>query len=289
MNIALFSVIHPNSLPYFRQFLHSVSIQTYRDFTLFLVNDGVFNIEEYIRQYDFNIVLKNISGTPSAIRKAGIEWVLLQGADIIVFADSDDYFMDNRIELSRSMLTHHDIVLNEIMIVGEYFQRPYPMLAHRFTEGAELSDVNIKNSNCMGFSNTAINKGSISRALSHVPDDIIAFDWAFYSSCLHEGTKAVFTKHTVTYYRQYENNIASPLSFTEDQILRGVRVKRDHYRFMSRSFSEYESMAKEFDILFEVLIADTALRDKYCHEVKNQSPPSPLWWESIKTLEVLGL
>ena len=289
MNIALFSVIHPNALPYFKEFLNSISNQTYKDFTLFLVNDGVSNIEEKIHRFDFNIILKNIGGTPSAIRKAGIEWVLLQGADIIVFADSDDYFMDNRIEISKYMLSNHDIVFNEIMIVGENIQQPYPMLAHRFTEGAELSYGNIKHSNFMGFSNTAINKSSITRTLSQIPDDTIAFDWAFYSSCLHEGTKAVFTEQTTTYYRQYENNIASPLSFTENQILRGVRVKRDHYRFMSRFFNEYESISKDFDALFERLNADPLLRDKYGHEVKIQSPPSPLWWETIKTLEVLGL
>jgi hypothetical protein len=58
---------------------------------------------------------------------------------------------------------------------------------------------------------------------------------------------------------------------------------------MSRFFNEYESISKDFDALFERLNADPLLRDKYGHEVKIQSPPSPLWWETIKTLEVLGL
>jgi glycosyltransferase involved in cell wall biosynthesis len=289
MNIALFSVIHPNALPYFNKFLNSLANQTYKDFNLFLVNDGASNIEEMIRRFDFNIILKNIGGTPSSIRKAGIEWILLQGADIIIFADSDDYFMDNRIEISINMLSYYDIVFNELMIISENIQQPFPMLKHRFKEGAELFKDNIKYSNCMGLSNTAINTKGITRSLSQIPDDIIAFDWTFFSLCLHEGTKAVFTEQTATYYRQHENNIASPQSFTEDQILRGVQVKRDHYRFISRIINKYVSISKEFDELFERINIDTTLRDKYCHEVKNQSPPSPLWWESIKTLEELGL
>jgi glycosyltransferase involved in cell wall biosynthesis len=289
MNIALFSVIHLNALPYFNEFLDSLANQTYKDFTLFLVNDGVSNTEEMIRRFDFNIMLKNIGGTPSAIRKAGIEWILQQGADIIIFADSDDYFMDNRIEVSISMLTSYDIILNEIIIIGKNIEQPFPMLEQRVKEGAELSIGNIKYSNCLGFSNTAINTKDIPKSLSQIPDNIIAFDWAFFSLCLHKGTKAVFTKQTATYYRQYENNIASPQSFTEDQILRGVQVKRDHYRFISRFFNKYESITNEFDKLFERVKIDTTLRVKYCHEVKNQAPSSPLWWESIKTLEELGL
>ena len=112
MKIALFSVIHPNALPYFNEFLHSLANQTYKDFTLFLINDGVSHIEEITKQFDLKILLKNIGGTPVAIRKAGIEWLLLQGTDIIIFADSDDYYMDNRIEVSKNMLSYYDIIFN---------------------------------------------------------------------------------------------------------------------------------------------------------------------------------
>jgi glycosyltransferase involved in cell wall biosynthesis len=289
MNIAIFSVIHPNALPYFNEFLYSLENQTHKDFTLYLVNDGVSGIEEINARFDFNIIVRNIGGTPSEIRKAGIEWILLKGADIIVFADSDDYFMENRIEISKSMLTFNDIIFNELVLIGEDIQQPFPMLGQRFKEGAELSKDNIKYSNCMGLGNTAINTKCIIKTFSQVPDDIIAFDWAFFSLCLHDGAKTVFTEQTATYYRQYENNIASPQLFTGHQIMRGVQVKRDHYRFISQFFVEYKSTSKEFDNLFERLVTDTTLREKYCHEVKNQSPLLPLWWESIKTLEEVGL
>lgn len=288
MNIAVFSVIHPNALPYFNEFLHSIFNQTYKNFTLFLVNDGVSNIEEIIHRFDFNILLKNIGGSPSAIRKRGIEWVLQQEIDIIIFADSDDYFMDNRIEISKNILSHHDIVFNELMIFGENIQQPLPMLEQHFNEGTELSKGSIKYSNCMGFSNTAIKTNCIARSFSQIPDNIIAFDWAFFSLSMHEGTKAVFTKQTATYYRQYENNIASPLSLSNDQILRGVQIKRDHYRFISRFYNEYESISKDFEKLFEKLNTNTSFRNKYFHKVKTQSSSS-LWWESIKTFGELGL
>jgi glycosyltransferase involved in cell wall biosynthesis len=289
MNISLFSVVYPSAIPYLNEFLSSLEDQTHRDFKLYLANDGISSIEEITRGFDFNIILKNIRGTPSAIRKAGIEWVLQQGADIIIFADSDDYFMDNRIEISAGMLSYHDIIFNELMIVGKDIQQPLPMLKHRFKEGAALSKDDIKYSNCMGLSNTAINTKSITGSLLNIPNDVIAFDWAFFSLCLYQGAKAVFTEQTATYYRQHENNIASPQSFTEDQILRGVQVKRDHYRFISRFIKKHESISNEFDKLYDRLHRDATLKDKYCYEVKNQAPGLPLWWEAIKTLEDLGL
>jgi len=289
MITALFSVIHPNALPYFNKYLRSLVNQTDKDFRLFLVNDGVANIENIIHRFDLDISLKAISGTFSNIRKEGIEWVILQGADIIIFMDSDDYFSDNRIEISKRILSSKEIVFNELMIIGENNQQPHPFFGHRFKEGADFSKDDIIHSNCMGLSNTAMNTKFITRSLSQIPDDIGAFDWAFYSLCLREGTKAVFTEQTVTYYRQYDNSFAMLNSFTEDQILRGVKVKVYQYRYMSRLFNEYESISKEFDKLFERLKKDSFLRNKYCYEVKKQSPPSPLWWESIKTLEELGI
>jgi glycosyltransferase involved in cell wall biosynthesis len=289
MNIALFSVIHPKALLYFSEFLYSLANQTYKDFTLFLINDGVSNIEDITKRFDLKIELRNFSGTPAAIRKIGIEWVLLQRADIIIFADSDDYFMDNRIEINKSMLSNHDLVFNELVIFGENIQQPFPMLRNRFKEGAKISEGHIRYSNCMGLSNTAISTKGITRSLSQIPDDTIAFDWTFFLLCLHEGTKAVFTEQTATYYRQYENNFASSQPFTEDQILQGLQIKRDHYRFISKIISNYVSISEEFNRMFEMISRDRTLRDKYCHEVNNQSPPSPLWWEPIKTLEELGL
>ena len=70
--------------------------------------------------------------------------------------------------------------------------------------------------------------------------------------------------------------------------------------FINHSYCDYDKKQyrdnirktftkKEFDKLFEMINTNHVLRDKYCHEVKNQSHPSPLWWEPIKTLEELGL
>lgn len=289
MNIAVFSVVHPKAFPYFNDFLFSLATQTNKDFSLFLVNDGTPGVEETIHQYNLNVVLRNLSGTPSAIRKSAIEWILSQSVDIIIFADTDDCFMNNRIEICKSNLLNYSIMFNELILIGDNITHAIPMLGKRFKNNEIISLNNIKYSNCMGFSNTAIKTKVIPKSVFQIPDDIIAFDWAFFSLCMQEELKAVFTKQTATYYRQHNDNIASPQSFTEDQILRGVRVKRDHYRFISRIDAQYESLSNQFSALFEKLSGDVSFRNTYCESVKDKTPQNLLWWESIKSLEELAL
>lgn len=289
MNIAVFSVVHPNSEPYFHEFIGSLSRQTDKDFTLFLINDGIKKIEELLHGHHFSVCIRNESGTPASLRRFGIEWVRSEGADAIIFADSDDCFSENRIETSKEILSYNDLVINELVLFGGRIQKPFPILKNRLADGEVLTKESIAKSNCMGFSNTAMKADKIPKKLKYIQDDIIAFDWAFFSMCLNEDNEAIFTDRITTYYRQYENNIASPQTFTKEQVIRGVKVKRDHYRFLAHFYDKYADMAEEFNILLEKLAKDSILTEKYCEEVKNRSPQSPLWWEPIKTLEELGL
>jgi glycosyltransferase involved in cell wall biosynthesis len=289
MNTVVFSVLHPSVFPYLQDFLYSLAVQTDKEFSVFLLNDGVPNVEEALSRFDLNVQLRNISGTPSSIRKAGIEWVLQQDADTIIFADSDDYFMENRIAVSKKFLSDYDIVFNELLIVGEGLQQPLPILGGRYQDREVITKDSINRLNCMGLSNVAMQTACISRMFAQIPNDIIAFDWAFFFLCLHEGIKPIFTKQTATYYRQHSNNIASLRALTDDQILRGVCVKRDHYQFVSSYDCEYEVMSISFDALLCRLNEDAVFKDCYCRKIRKLAPLLPLWWEAIKTVEDINL
>ncbi|MGC9337716.1 MAG: glycosyltransferase family A protein [Candidatus Cloacimonadia bacterium] len=289
MKTAVLTVVHPSSEPYFHEFLYSLSRQTDPDFTIFLINDGIHDIENILQEYHLSVRVRNVSGTPSVLRKSGIEWIRSEGAKVIVFADSDDCFSENRIETSKEFLSYHDIVLNELVLFGKHIQNPFPLLKNRLAEREIITRGSIEKSNCMGLSNTAMRTKSIPQRLSCIPDNIIAFDWAFFSLCLHEGAEAVFTGKCTTFYRQHENNIASPQAFTNEQVLRGVRVKREHYRFLARFYDNYSKMSKEFIMLFEKLDTDSILREKYCEEIRSRLLQNFLWWEPIRTLQELGL
>lgn len=289
MDTAVFSVVYPGVEPYFPEFLSTLSKQTDRNFTLFLINDGLPNIEDFLKRTDFDVKVKDAGGSPAALRKMGIRWVQEAGAKIIIFADSDDYFSENRVEISKDMLIQYDLVFNELVLTGKGVTDSTSMIESYFSDGEIVSYKHIGTSNCMGLSNTALRVNSIPFYFDQIPENIIAFDWALFVLCLHAGARGVFTKKTLTWYRQHGDNLASPYSFTEEQILRGVQVKRDHYQMLSRFYEEYVPMADMFEKLLTQLQSDEALRRKYCQAVRKHAPAIPLWWEPIKSLKELEL
>jgi glycosyltransferase involved in cell wall biosynthesis len=289
MNTAIFSVSYPDAEPYIADFLHSLSKQTDRSFVLYLLNDGLPDIGRFLEGINFPVKVLEQEGHPAALRKAGIQWVVSEGAERIIFADADDYFADNRIEISKKMMVDHDVVCNEILLTGQKFPQPVPMLGELFKNEMEITTEDIVNGNCLGLSNTSIRVDKISALMMEIPDDVVAFDWAFFAPCLHAGAKATFTKNTETYYRQHGDNIASPRSFSEAQILRGVKVKRDHYDFLSKHYDGYIHLLSEFERLYSRLQSDVLLKDDYCKAIRMNATNVSIWWEPIKTLEELGL
>ncbi|MCK4527551.1 hypothetical protein KAW18_09290 [candidate division WOR-3 bacterium] len=289
MDTAVFSVVYPGVEPYFPEFLSTLSKQTDRNFTLFLINDGLSNIERFLERSDLDVKVKDVAGPPAALRKMGIRWVQEAGAKIIVFADSDDYFLENRVKVSRDMLVKYDLVFNELILISKGSANSIPMLKTHFSDGEIVSCKHIRTVNCMGLSNTALRVNSIPSCFDQIPENIIAFDWALFALCLHADASGVFTKKAATYYRQHGNNLASPHSFTEVQILRGVQVKRDHYQMLSLFYKEYVLLADVFGQLLDQLQSDEILRRKYCQAVRKHAPVIPLWWEPIKSLKELGL
>lgn len=289
MYTAVFSVVYPSMEAYFPEFLSTLSKQTDRNFTLFLINDGLSNIDCFLEKYGLRVEVKDAEGQPAILRKLGIKWVMDSDAKVIIFADADDYFAENRVKVSRDILVKYDLVFNELVLTGKGITDSTPMLETRFSDGEIVSCKRIRTANCMGLSNTALRVNSILSYFDRIPENIMAFDWALFALSLHAGARGVFSKKTVTYYRQHGDNFASPYSFTEEQILRGVQVKRGHYQMLSRFYEEYVSLADMFGELLIQLQSDDALRRKYCQAVRKHAPVMPLWWEAIKSLKELGL
>ena len=289
MDTAVFSVVYPGVEIYFSKFLNTLSKQKDRNFTVFLINDGLPNIEDFLKRTDLDVKIKEAQESPAALRKMGIRWVQEAGAKIIIFADSDDYFSENRVEVSSDMLGQYDLVFNELVLTGKGVTDSTPMIGSHFSDGETVSCKHIRTANCMGLTNTALRVNSIPSYFDQIPENIIAFDWALFALCLHAGARGVFTKKAVTWYRQHGDNLASPHSFTEEQILRGVQVKQDHYQMLSRFYEEYVPMADMFEKLLTQLQSDETLRRKYCRAVRKHAPAIPLWWEPIKLLKELEL
>jgi hypothetical protein len=288
MNTAVFSVVYPGVEPYLSEFLHSLSNQTDLEFTLYLINDNFLELNHIIGSQNLKYKVITAKGTPAQLRKKGIQWLVREGVDVVIFADADDKFSENRVEVSKNILNYSDIVFNELVLFGKGIQFTKPMLGSHYPEGYELNDESLNSFNCIGLSNSAI-KLKLFFNVEDIPNHIIAFDWTFFSMFLLLGAKIRFTKKTHTYYRQYEKNQASPLNLADDQIVRGIKVKRDHFHFLSKQYDQYQALFKSYEKLYQLIKVDDSFKQKYIVEVRNQAPENPLWWEPIKTVEELGI
>jgi len=205
--VAFLTTVFPMKEKYMHDFLNSVANQTYKNFDLIVVNDGFENFHHLRNHYkSLSIIELHYSSTPALNRAYGINFILKQGYDIIVFGDSDDYFANNRVALSVERLKSADIIVNDLSLVDEdknLLERLY--ISHRVHNNSIIDYDFLKDKNICGLSNTAL-KTTLFEEKVDFPSTLVAVDWYLYRSLLAKGYKALFTNETETFYRQYGNN-----------------------------------------------------------------------------------
>jgi len=133
-SVAVFSVVYRGVEPYIHQFFQSLAEQTDQNFKVFIVNDGMEDLETLLKEYDLDVEVLEQEGLPAELRKIGIKWAASRGAQKLIFLDADDYIANNRIEVSVKKLDECDIVFNELILVGEGFVEPVGMLDKFFDD-----------------------------------------------------------------------------------------------------------------------------------------------------------
>jgi hypothetical protein len=262
-SVAFLTTIFPQNEKFLKSFLDSLSAQTYKDFDLIIVNDSFKNLNYYKDLYsNLNIVNINSSGTSAKNKEVGINYCIEKKYDILIFGDSDDYFKNNRVEKSIKILNQADIVVNDLSLFHENAVYNKRYLSKRVKNLQIIKFEFIKNKNIFGFSNSAIklfNKKKI-----FIPNDLVAVDWYIFSNFLLKGYKAVFTDETISFYRQYEQNIIGLKQLDEKSFNKVKNIKIKHFKALSVNGNQFDN---------ELKILNSLNFDKR-REIKN-----PLWWE----------
>ena len=205
-NIAFLTTIFPMNEGFLHDFFNSLDKQTYKEFDIVVVNDGYEDFKNIKLKYvnDLNIIELTFSGTPSKNREYGINYCIENNYDVLIFGDSDDYFSDNRVELSLNTLKENDIVVNDISLfndTGIYEER---YISNRLNDNSKISYEYIQNKNIFGLSNTAIKLDILEEVV--FDEDLLAVDWYLYKRLLKNGYSSLFINKAITFYRQYEGN-----------------------------------------------------------------------------------
>lgn len=203
--IAFLTTIFPMPEYFLDDFFNSLKNQTYKEFDIIVVNDGFKNFDNTIKKYQsLNIKELPCSDTPAKNREFGINYVIDNTYDILIFGDSDDYFSKNRVEKNITLLNKADIVVNDLSLFDKDGLYEYRYISNRVQNSTLVTYDYIKDKNIFGLSNTALNV-KILDSFS-VDADITAVDWYLYKKLLKDKNGAIFTNECITYYRQYADN-----------------------------------------------------------------------------------
>lgn len=210
-SVAVLSVCFAQNPVFSDQYFASLAAQSFNDFDIVLLNDGFFDLAKYKQLYPSLRIreLMPVQGDSiSKNRQLLINAALQINYDVLVFADFDDVFAENRIEVSLKKLVSADLFVNELMTFNDSLDDSRPVIGSRLDNNACVDFSYVLDKNLFGLSNTALNTASLKGFVCDFPSDILAVDWLFYSILLCRGLRAVYSNETLTYYRQHGQNIA---------------------------------------------------------------------------------
>lgn len=268
---------YPLIEPYFEDFLKSCENQTNNDFDLIIMNDGFMSLQAMVKLHPtLSTTVKDYNGSISENRLYGLNFVKQRGYKYVILADSDDFFSANRVQKTKELLSQYEIVANEFDLVNIHgAELDVNYISHRLKNGHIVDFESIKSQNILGFSNSAFRTEIIPVNLS-IPKDIAVVDWFFYTILLHVGHKAVFSNEMTTYYRQHSENMIGINNDTPENYKKKLTLKAKHYKYLSCSISEFETLAKQYS---EV---DNLSNSQITNLLQNNKITYPLWWENIK-------
>ena len=283
--IAVVGVVYPGVEKYINDYIWSLEDQTFKEFDLIILNDGLITSNSFFKNSSLNLKLFNTNGSPSQIRFNLIKKVIDLGYENVIFSDCDDFFSINRIEISVENLKKYDVVINDLDVISErnnIKERLY--LSNRFENKTLININDIFFSNMMGFTNTAARSNILKRILPNLKKESDTYDWYLWSNVLSEGCKTVFTNETSTSYRVYSENIAGlPQKISPAEISRQLLIKIAHYKSLINLDVEYKK------IYNQLLDIEKKSKDKkwfkgYVSNLKAGQAKNPLWWENVKIL-----
>ena len=271
--VAVVTVLYPAALPFVAEFLADLNAQDDRSFTLVALLDGV--PAGSFAGARMPVVELAASGTPAALRTAAINAAAAH-ADILIFADADDRFRADRVRACRHGMTGWDALGHDFtpFTVGSPDQPP--ALHRAWDADRAISALDLRDGTCIGFGASACRAAPAQAAAALVDPGTEVYDWDFYALLLHQGGAVRFLDLPLTRYRQHAANLIG-WGRTRD-LIRGARIKADHYRRLTAWDPGYARLAGGFARLALRLASEPDFHASYATR-----PPATRvgWWYDL--------
>lgn len=286
----VFVVLYPGLEKYLDDYFASLQNQTYKEFDLYILNDGMNNsiFKKYIEKYNFlSIDYENLNSgyTPAQIREIGIKNIK-NIYSYLIFTDADDYISEDRIKKSIVALQEYDFCYNNMILVNEEGEK---LQEETFFQNKNNPDIvndlqDIIRKNFCGLSNTAVSLKKINFDNLIIPRNLIAVDWWIYSFLLIKRHKGIYINDALTYYRQHNaNTVGGQDVMNEDKFKRGLEVKEAHYASLLKYYpSKYDKdINKQLEQILDLKrnVIDKEYLSKHICQLNNNG--EYMWWENI--------
>ena len=230
---AFLTTVFPSCKQYLDDFFKSLSNQTDSDFDVIVINDCLEDFIFFIKKYKkLNIIEIKSSKSPIQNRIKGLNHILDDNYSNLIFGDSDDYFSENRVSVSKEILTKNDIAVNDLVLFDEKFKTESIFKDIKFLKH------DLVHRNIFGLSNTAI-RTKILKNLSLEPEvEIVAYDWYLFSLLVFNDFSFKFSSETNSFYRQYSSNtLGISFKLDENSLQNLVRIKKMHLLALKEYYS----------------------------------------------------
>ena len=291
MRTALYTTVHPASLPYLEPFFESVAAQTDTNFDFWLGIDALrpeaLGNASVLENAHF--VMAEPGDTPSSLR--GRAWTQIVALyDAVIFVDSDDVLYPGRVAAAKKQLELDDVggcaldlIAENGAPLGVTFEAP---LEH---DWAEL----LPRCNVFGLSNTAYRCEVLAKTLP-LPE-VAVVDWLVVTRAYLAGARLGFDAAPRMAYRQYRSNTAQVTPpFTPEGIARATAHVLKHLQYVVRGqsvnaeqFGRFSQRLTEVQNFAERVRGDTLTT--YTQKLNARTQPVYLWWACVAHEELAYL
>lgn len=290
MKLAVLSVIFKQNLKYFNDFINSLNNQTDNNFTFILLIDNFdFKLNDYTFPNNTKILNIDYPTTIANNRKLLIDEAANLKMDVIAFADTDDIFHKDKIEILKSKLNNNGFIFHDMFVFKKDNEISKDTFYQNLNTTTDFIKDNILRFNLIGLGNSAIDLLLIKDI--DIPNKIKSVDWLIFSNLIINGCNFKFINDSLSYYRQHINNIIGANKFLNETLLElGIENKKMIYQNLlncnQNDFKYIRNAYERIIKLEEKILFDKSFKNIYIRKInQNIDKIYKGWWSQILTIE----
>jgi hypothetical protein len=267
----VFTVVHPNSIKYFKDFIFSINHQKEKKFILYICFNGIKNIEKYTKKIKVDYLYVKLNSTPTRARITSLKKIMLLKPNTITFLDSDDYMKLTRLKIVLNKIRNYDFLVHNLILLKRNNLINKNWFNIKNNSSIKIKDIHFKN--FIGNSNLTIKGYVLKKIINKIGPNLKVFDWCLAKLLLLNKYKGIYISNSLSNYRLHSNNFSNYFLIKKKFIIKEINVKLENLIFFEKDIKIYSEKIKEL-ILLKKNIQKKNFFKKFSKNLKFRN----YWW-----------